>query len=172
MVCFLFVKVAYTVDNMSNPNSEPGYEMSTRTSHGALLQDDASSIQAGQSDVFVDTNDYAKFLDGTAPARPTYGNRDIDVRSEHTWLPPPLGVLDVAAVIFNKMVGTGIFTTPGQVLKLVGSKKGSLIMWAFGGVWSALWYVENWLPASSELTAIASPYILNLELNFHTMEVR
>ena len=68
-----------------------------------------------------------------------------------------LTVLDVAALIFNKMVtaikfhffqrtrlipslqvGTGIFTTPGAVLSYTRSKPVSLALWAVGGVWTIL----------------------------------
>lgn len=51
----------------------------------------------------------------------------------------PLGYLDVVAVVFNKMVGTGIFTTPGLVLRSTGSKRTSLILWAAGGLYTSLW---------------------------------
>lgn len=51
----------------------------------------------------------------------------------------PLGYLDVIAVVFNKMVGTGIFTTAGSILRLTGSKRTSLILWAVGGVYTSLW---------------------------------
>ncbi|KIW06544.1 uncharacterized protein PV09_02974 [Verruconis gallopava] len=47
-----------------------------------------------------------------------------------------LTAFDVAALIFNKMVGTGIFTTPGAVLSLTGSKQLSIGLWAVGGVYT------------------------------------
>jgi hypothetical protein len=40
-----------------------------------------------------------------------------------------LSMFDVAALIINKMAGTGIFTTPGLVLGLTANKKVSIIMW-------------------------------------------
>ena len=49
-----------------------------------------------------------------------------------------LSKFDVAALIINKMVGTGIFTTPGLVLSLTANKKVSIIMWFCGGIWSFL----------------------------------
>jgi amino acid transporter len=49
-----------------------------------------------------------------------------------------LGTLDVSALILNKMVGTGIFTVPGIVLTLTGSKRISLGFWVLGGVYSML----------------------------------
>lgn len=49
-----------------------------------------------------------------------------------------LGVWNVASLIINKQIGTGIFTTPGLVLSLTGSKTVSLALWIMGGVWAAL----------------------------------
>jgi amino acid transporter len=49
-----------------------------------------------------------------------------------------LGTLDVSALILNKMVGTGIFTVPGLVLELTGSKGVSVGFWVLGGVYSIL----------------------------------
>jgi amino acid permease len=49
-----------------------------------------------------------------------------------------LNMFDVAALIINKMIGTGIFTTPGLVLSLTGNKKVSIIMWLCGSIWSFL----------------------------------
>ncbi|KAF2474440.1 uncharacterized protein BDR25DRAFT_122014 [Lindgomyces ingoldianus] len=62
-----------------------------------------------------------------------------------------LTVIDVAALILNKMVGTGIFTTPGTVLAFTRSKGISVGLWAVGGLWSSLFllvYLEfgNALP--------------------------
>ena len=50
-----------------------------------------------------------------------------------------LDVLDIASLIMNKMIGTGIFTTPGTVLMLTKSKRLSLGLWAVGGVYSMVW---------------------------------
>jgi hypothetical protein len=67
------------------------------------------------------------------------------VRSEQTFLQRrDLGMFDVAALIINKQIGTGIFTTPGLVLSLTGSKTISIVMWFCGGIWAFLRYVlEN-----------------------------
>lgn len=66
----------------------------------------------------------------------------ISVRSEQTFLQRrDLGMFDVAALIINKQIGTGIFTTPGLVLSLTGSKTTSIVMWFCGGIWAFLRYV-------------------------------
>lgn len=65
--------------------------------------------------------------------------RSSSIRTEHTYIQRrDLGMLDVAALIINKQIGTGIFTTPGLVLSLTGSKTVSMIMWFCGGIWAFL----------------------------------
>ncbi|KAF2230726.1 hypothetical protein EV356DRAFT_579747 [Viridothelium virens] len=49
-----------------------------------------------------------------------------------------LKVIDVAALILNKMIGSGIFTTPGAVLIATKSKPVSLVLWVVGGIYSVL----------------------------------
>ncbi|ORY06761.1 amino acid permease-domain-containing protein [Clohesyomyces aquaticus] len=49
--------------------------------------------------------------------------------------------LDVAALILNKMIGTGIFTMPGTVLLYTKSKTLSMALWTVGGVWTCLFLV-------------------------------
>lgn len=46
---------------------------------------------------------------------------------------------DVGSLVLNKMVGGGIFTTPGLVLRLTQSKGLSVGLWALGGVYGASW---------------------------------
>lgn len=50
----------------------------------------------------------------------------------------PLGTWDVAALIMNKMIGAGFFTTPGIVLSLTGSKWITIILWILGGIYSLI----------------------------------
>jgi amino acid transporter len=49
-----------------------------------------------------------------------------------------LTILDVAALVLNKQIGTGIFTTPGAVLLSTQSKGLSIALWAIGGFWSLM----------------------------------
>ncbi|CRG91397.1 Low-affinity methionine permease [Talaromyces islandicus] len=67
-----------------------------------------------------------------------YGINDYDSGSQETVVLRSLRTWDVAALIINKMVGTGIFTTPGVVLSLTGSKTISIILWLVGGVHTLL----------------------------------
>lgn len=49
-----------------------------------------------------------------------------------------LTILDVAALILNKQIGTGIFTTPGAVLFSTRSKGLSVALWTIGGFWTLM----------------------------------
>ena len=51
-----------------------------------------------------------------------------------------LGFVQITSLILNSVIGSGIFTTPGYVLALTRSKPISLVLWAVGGVYTALWY--------------------------------
>jgi hypothetical protein len=53
--------------------------------------------------------------------------------------PKSLTTFDLGALVFNKMVGTGIFTVPGHVLEATGSKTISICFWVAGGVYTAMW---------------------------------
>jgi hypothetical protein len=62
-----------------------------------------------------------------------------------------LSILDVAALVLNKQIGTGIFSTPGLVLASTRSKGLSIALWSIGGLWTTLFllvYLEfgNALP--------------------------
>lgn len=45
-----------------------------------------------------------------------------------------LGVFSATLLIFNRVIGTGIFATPGTILALTGSVGLSLLMWGIGTV--------------------------------------
>jgi amino acid permease len=92
---------------------------------------DSAVIQTGHQTLAQSENENREVSDD---------NKSItSVRSEQTFLQRrDLGMLDVAALIINKQIGTGIFTTPGLVLNLTGSKTVSIVMWFCGGIWAFL----------------------------------
>jgi amino acid transporter len=45
-----------------------------------------------------------------------------------------IGVFSAALLIFNRVIGTGIFATPSTILALTGSVGLSLFMWVIGTV--------------------------------------
>lgn len=49
-----------------------------------------------------------------------------------------LGAFDIASFNINKMIGTGIFTTPGTILLLTGNKTVALAIWIVGWVYTYL----------------------------------
>ena len=61
----------------------------------------------------------------------------------HTVKKQYLTILEAASLIVNKMIGTGIFTTPGMVLALTQSKTLALSFWIVGGLYAAIWYVHS-----------------------------
>lgn len=64
--------------------------------------------------------------------------------SESTNIPRRnLRVHDVAGLILNKVVGSGIFTTPGLVLALTKHKPTSIVLWVMGGIHAMLWYASQ-----------------------------
>jgi len=73
-------------------------------------------------------------------------NPSVDVADEnrpwterHTVKNQYLSTLEAASLIVNKMIGTGIFTTPGIVLFLTQNKALALSLWVIGGIYAALW---------------------------------
>jgi hypothetical protein len=59
--------------------------------------------------------------------------------SESTTVPRRhLGFVQITSLMLNAVIGGGIFNTPGVVLALTRSKKIALVLWAVGGVYSAL----------------------------------
>jgi amino acid transporter len=48
-----------------------------------------------------------------------------------------IGVLGASMLIFNRMIGTGVFATPASILKLSGSVGLALFMWVFGFIIAA-----------------------------------
>lgn len=113
------------------PDVEPDHRRSALTSQGSRnsiqedsYRDDEVGDALGGSTRSLDDEE----VDDGASIR-TQGTR-LERRD--------LNMFDVAALIINKMIGTGIFTTPGLVLSLTGNKKVSIVMWLCGGIWSFL----------------------------------
>jgi amino acid transporter len=82
---------------------------------------------------------------GSRPQDPGQWERRVVVSK------PNLKIFDVAALILNKQIGTGIFSTPGIVLASTRSKGLSIALWSVGGLWTTLFllvYLEfgNALP--------------------------
>uniref|UniRef100_A0A0D2XKL1 High-affinity methionine permease n=1 Tax=Fusarium oxysporum (strain Fo5176) TaxID=660025 RepID=A0A0D2XKL1_FUSOF len=48
-----------------------------------------------------------------------------------------IGVLSASMLIFNRVIGTGIFATPGSILALLGSPGLALIIWVVGSIIAA-----------------------------------
>jgi hypothetical protein len=79
-------------------------------------------------------------MDGTTQQPIQHGQANRAMHNVNTnepvWDQQPLNTLDVACLIINKMIGTGIFFTPSTVTFLVGNKVTALFLWIFGGLYS------------------------------------
>lgn len=97
-----------------------------------LLSVRASAARGG---IFDDASSFNSEVSNTAARR-----KADDTFTEATSVRKSnLTAWDVAALIMNKMIGTGIFTTPGMVLILAGGKGLSLLLWGIGGAYALLW---------------------------------
>ena len=60
-----------------------------------------------------------------------------------------LGLLQAISLVINLVIGSGIFINPGYVLASTRSKAICLVLWAAGGVYTAIWYAaRSHYPAS------------------------
>ncbi|GMK59031.1 hypothetical protein CspeluHIS016_0700460 [Cutaneotrichosporon spelunceum] len=57
-----------------------------------------------------------------------------------------IGIVSAVFIIFNRMIGTGVFATPSTILSLSGSVGMSLVMWLVGSVIAAagMWVYIVW----------------------------
>lgn len=67
-------------------------------------------------------------------------NIEIEAPPEHTPVAGALASFDVFALIVNKMLGTGIFTSPSLVLALTGSREKAIAFWVVGFIYSIIRY--------------------------------
>ena len=61
---------------------------------------------------------------------------DGDVGVSESALGRHMGTWDVAGILFGRMIGPGIFASPGYILRSVGSPGAALILWAVGAVFA------------------------------------
>lgn len=62
----------------------------------------------------------------------------VDQPPTHTLIAGPLITFDIFALVVNKMVGTGIYTTPPLVLALTGDWRIAIGLWAAGFVYTII----------------------------------
>jgi hypothetical protein len=80
--------------------------------------------------------------------------------------PTPLHDLDVACLIINKMVGTGIFTAPISTLLVVNSKSLVLIFWFLGFVYTLI-SMRLYLELAREIPMSGGELIYVRAMNLH-----
>ena len=115
------------------------------------LRSPLGSTTRGPNDLYIGSNQGS----GNTSQRPlrlrglrnrNTGNNlseDQSMFTEETTVPRRnLGFIQVTSLMLNACLGGGFyFTTPGYVLALVRSKRVCLVLWAVGGLYSALGYV-------------------------------
>lgn len=73
----------------------------------------------------------------TAEDREDSSERDEQADNEHLDEKRKLGYVSASSLIFNRVIGTGIFATPSVILRTSGSVGLSLTMWLLGAVVAA-----------------------------------
>jgi hypothetical protein len=100
-------------------------------SFGGLLDETPGRLQDSRSPVSADTD-----LDTKPRAKHTFTQVHVQ-RPTRT-----LDEYDVASLIVNKMIGTGIFTAPPAVLLLTGSKREAIGLWVLGAFYTVIRYLN------------------------------
>ena len=95
-----------------------------------------------------------------------------DELDEHE--PPEVGrlkAMDVFGFIVNKMVGTGIYTSPVMVLILTGSRKAAIGFWIIGVCYTFVRQVchDSYTTATQTLTIVQHVHLLGLCVG-HTLQ--
>jgi len=76
---------------------------------------------------------------------PPAQHKDADLFSRADELKRELGLTESLSIVFGRIIGSGIFRTPGPILLLVGSVSLFYGVWIFGGIVTllgALCYAE------------------------------
>jgi hypothetical protein len=84
--------------------------------------------------------------------------------SESTIVPRRnLGFIQTTSLMLNGTIGAGVFITPGYVLALTRSKPIALVLWALGGVYTALRYVACSTMEKIQLICMGLSMLIYLE---------
>ena len=130
------------------PEHEPTVEPNDSISQASISSFNSLRSQVDESDGTPDKQSVnSGNIVGVAAPPSVPGNGDLEACggsissnvTEATTVERRLGTFDVAALIINKQIGSGVFTTPGLVLSLTKSKSVALGLWVVGGVYTALW---------------------------------
>ncbi|KLT39208.1 high affinity methionine permease [Cutaneotrichosporon oleaginosum] len=90
-----------------------------------------------------------RFYGATVVGTPAGSDKDNDVDSLHSEEVPgrrQIGLISAVFIIFNRMIGTGVFATPSTILSLSGSVGMSMIMWVVGAIIASagMWVYIVW----------------------------
>lgn len=62
-----------------------------------------------------------------------------------------LGYFSTLLLIVNRMIGTGIFSTPSTIIQATDSVGATLLFWVLGGIMSFWFVVSNMIPSQADL---------------------
>ena len=79
-------------------------------------------------------HDEKHHLDASSPDSHSDQDVGIIVQSHHIPQSQKLGITSAVFIILNKMIGTGIFSTPSGIFAATGSVGVSLMLWVIGGL--------------------------------------
>ncbi|TPX31977.1 hypothetical protein SmJEL517_g04810 [Synchytrium microbalum] len=102
-------------------------------------------IPVGFISLRVKTGDFEKAGSGGGGSGASAWDVEDDNSEDPNTLKPTMGWLSGANQCIGLMVGSGIFATPGKVVRYTGSPAMALVVWAFGGIVSlfgAMLYIE------------------------------
>ncbi|OBT53766.1 hypothetical protein VE04_06635 [Pseudogymnoascus sp. 24MN13] len=124
------------------PMTEYSYSNSPSPFSVAKSYDDGRSVDSAQNRE-SNTPAYGNGVPATAPNQPggmglapedEFLLNEADVHAKAVAKPMRLGSLTVMCLIFNRMIGTGIFRTPAVVYSYTQSRDISMAWWALGAV--------------------------------------
>lgn len=134
----------------ASTSSDGGVALQLMDDHYSLekksMKSDESNSLSSRSDQFRSQDDHAAGMpDGVAAPNNHHDELDAQdpeapppkYRASTVDEPPrPLRWWDVSSLIINKMIGTGIYTSPPAVLVLTGNKREALGLWVTGFVYT------------------------------------
>lgn len=131
-----------TIGEASGSRFSSVHLSSDAKSRGTTVSSEAVKTQGDVQAAYGPATELGNVPIGSVRSDSTGGNGDVVVSAwNEDDLPLPkarLTVFDVAALVLNKQIGTGIFTTPGTVLLSTQSKGLSVGLWTLGGFWTLM----------------------------------
>lgn len=138
--------------NLEDPNPEPE----------ADDLDDALDGNDGQ----VEDKYTFHIPEGIITSSPSISRKKLSVELERK-----LGIFSTSMIIVNRMIGTGIFSTPSSILQATDSTGAALLFWVLGGVMSML-YVKRTIFHTARLLTMIADFTPISNLGLRSLDLR